>query len=208
MYQPVSLYEEKMTNKTKGEATRSRVIKAARSLVNRKGFSNTSINDIIRVTGVKKGNLYFHFASKEELGQAILNDAAEEFFEFLSNSFKGEKPLDRLSYFFDEVFEKHKKTNFTGGCIFGNTALEISDNNSILSDLLKKVFSKWINVITDILIEAEQYEQLSTKAPPSVLAKHIVASIEGGIMMVRLTKNENDLKDCLDSLRILLKKEK
>jgi len=37
-----------------------------------------------------------------------------------------------------------------------------------------------------------------------LLAKQIVASIEGGIMMARLTKNEDDLKDCLDSMRALL----
>ncbi len=193
-----------MKNRTKGEVTRYRVIKAARRVVNKKGFSSTSINDIIQVTGVKKGNLYFHFNSKEKLELAILEDAADEFFKFLSDSFQGETPLKKLSYFFDAVFEKHKKTNFTGGCIFGNTALEISDNNSILSSLLKKVFQRWIDVMTRLLIEARQCGELKAEISPALLAKHIVASIEGGIMMVRLTKDEKDLRDCLDSLRFLL----
>lgn len=193
-----------MAGKTKGEATRARVIETARWLVNKKGFTNTSINEIIRATGVKKGNLYFHFSSKEELGQAILEDAAKEFFQFLSNSLQGDRPLERLSSFFDAVLEKHRRTNFVGGCIFGNTALEMSDSNPRFSSLIKGVFRRWIDVIDNLLIEARQCGELDAGIPPILLAKQIVASIEGGIMMARLTKNEEDLKDCLDSLRALL----
>lgn len=193
-----------MAAKTKGEATRSRVIQKARWLVNQKGFTNTSINDIIHATGVKKGNLYFHFSNKEELGLAILRDAADDFFQFLSDSFQGEKPLEKLSSFFDAVLEKHRKTNFIGGCIFGNTALEMSDRNPKFSSLIRNVFDTWVDKITSLLTEAQQTGELGSKISPRLLAKQIVASIEGGIMMAKLTKNEDDLKDCLDSLRALL----
>lgn len=193
-----------MAAKTKGEATRSRVIQKARWLVNQKGFTNTSINDIIHATGVKKGNLYFHFSNKEELGLAILRNAADEFFQFLSDSFQGEEPLEKLFSFFDAVLEKHRKTNFIGGCIFGNTALEMSDRNPKFSNLMRSVFDTWVDKITSLLTEARQTGELSSEISPRLLAKQIVASIEGGIMLARLTKNEDDLKDCLDSLRISL----
>ena len=193
-----------MNSRTKGEVTRKRVIETAKWLVNQKGFTSTSISDIIQATGVKKGNLYFHFSSKEELGVALLGDAASEFFQFLSNSLQGEKPLERLSSFFDAVLKKHRKTNFIGGCIFGNTALELSDKNPRISSLIKAVFRQWIDIITNLLIEARQCGELRTKISPPLLAKQIVASIEGGIMMARLSKNEEDLRDCLDSLRALL----
>ena len=58
--------------------------------------------------------------------------------------------------------------------------------------------------MTRLLIEARQCGELKAEISPALLAKHIVASIEGGIMMVRLTKDEKDLRDCLDSLRFLL----
>ena len=169
-----------MAARTKGEVTRARVIETARWLVNKKGFSNTSINDIIRATGVKKGNLYFHFSSKEELGQAILEDAATEFFQFLSNSLQGDRPLDKLSAFFDSVLEKHRRKNFVGGCIFGNTALEMSDSNPGFSALIRGVFRQWVDVITNLLIEARQCGELDAGISPTLLAKQIVASIEGG----------------------------
>ena len=193
-----------MAATAKGENTHTRVIETARWLVNKNGFSNTSINDIIEATGVKKGNLYFHFSSKEELGLAILRDAADEFFQFLSDSFQGKTPMEMLSSFFDAVLEKHRKTNFIGGCIFGNTALEMSDRNPKFLNPIRSVFNTWVDRIANLLIEAQKLGELESKFSPHLLAKQIVASIEGGIMMARLTKNENDLKDCLDSLRISL----
>ncbi len=100
---------------TKGEKTKARVLETARRLVNEKGFCNTSINDIIQATGVKKGNLYFHFSSKEELSLAILEEAGKQFSAFLLKSLQGERPLDKLSNFLDAVFEKHRRARFVGG---------------------------------------------------------------------------------------------
>lgn len=113
---PTSRYcIQKVGIMSKGEKTRARVLEAARQLINQKGFRSTSVNDIIKVTGVKKGNLYFHFASKEELGLAILRQAHEDFMAFLGNSLKGDRPLERVSSLLDAVFEKQRNTKFVGG---------------------------------------------------------------------------------------------
>jgi AcrR family transcriptional regulator len=68
----VGTIEGKMGATSKGEKTRAGVLEAARRLINQKGFRSTSINDIIQTTGVKKGNPYFHFGSREEFGMARL----------------------------------------------------------------------------------------------------------------------------------------
>jgi TetR/AcrR family transcriptional regulator, transcriptional repressor for nem operon len=115
MYRTVGTNESKMNTETKGEKTKARVLETARRLVNEKGFCNTSINDVIRATGVKKGNLYFYFPSKEDLSLAILEEASREFVVFLSENLWGERPLARLANFLDAVFEKHRRANFTGG---------------------------------------------------------------------------------------------
>ncbi|MBI5248712.1 MAG: TetR/AcrR family transcriptional regulator, partial [Desulfomonile tiedjei] len=98
-----------MDGNTKGEKTKARVLETASRLINEKGFCNTSINDIIQATGVKKGNLYFYFPSKEDLSLAILEEANKQFMAFLSRSLQGERPLDKLSNFLDVVFEKHRR---------------------------------------------------------------------------------------------------
>jgi TetR/AcrR family transcriptional repressor of nem operon len=115
MYQTVGTKEENMDSGTKGEKTKARVLQTARQLINEKGFCGTSINDVIQATGVKKGNLYFHFASKEDLSLAILEEASREFVSFLSENLRGDRPLDKLCNFLDAVFEKHRRARFVGG---------------------------------------------------------------------------------------------
>ncbi len=185
----------------KGELTRQRIIEITTALVNKKGFANTSISDIIEATGVKKGNLYFHFQGKEALGLAILEAARDQFLEFLENCLRGKSPRERLACFFDGVLEKHRATGFVGGCIFGNTALEMSDLNPKYSQFIKEVFNRWIDLLQGVITEGQNLGEISKDLPPRILAKQVVACIEGGIMMSRVSKDEGDLADCLHGLK-------
>jgi len=57
----------------KGESTRRRIIEQAAPLLNQRGFSGCSMQDIMDATGLEKGGIYRHFSSKEELaGEAFL----------------------------------------------------------------------------------------------------------------------------------------
>src|ERR1700744_5697137 len=52
---------------TKGEQTRSRIVAAAAPIFNRCGYEGSSLADLMAATGLQKGGIYRHFASKEEL---------------------------------------------------------------------------------------------------------------------------------------------
>ncbi len=52
---------------TKGELTRREIVRKAVPLFNQKGFVDTSLSDLRKATGLKKGGIYGHFSSKEEL---------------------------------------------------------------------------------------------------------------------------------------------
>ncbi len=192
-----------MTQMTKGEKTRARVIREARELIIAQGFKNTTINEIIAATGVKKGALYFHFANKDELGFSILEDAKEEFIRFLRDSLQGDTPLDRIDNSFKAILAQQKNANFVGGCLFGNTALEMSDSDTRFAGLIRSVFQEWIDMISELLQEAADDGQIGENVDPELFAKTSVACVEGGIMLARLNKNPSDLEDCITMLRRL-----
>lgn len=194
-----------MTAQTKGEKTRARVVREARKLIVEKGFKNTSINEIIAATGVKKGAMYFHFANKEDLGFSVLLDAKEEFFDFLDISFKGDSPYEQIENFFLSLLKQQENAHFVGGCLFGNTALEMSDSNERFAGLINEVFSDWIKILTRLLKAAQDYGQINGNIDAKKLAHTIVATLEGGIMMARLSKKSSDLADCIGTIRSLIK---
>lgn len=61
----------------KGLSTRHRIIKAAETLVLKHGFAGTSLDDVLRETGLTKGAFFHHFKSKAELAKAIAENYAE-----------------------------------------------------------------------------------------------------------------------------------
>ncbi|AOR31455.1 TetR family transcriptional regulator [Streptomyces fodineus] len=61
-----------MARQLRAEQTRATIITAAADLFDRHGYESTSLSDIVAHAKVTKGALYFHFAAKEDLAQAIL----------------------------------------------------------------------------------------------------------------------------------------
>ncbi|NOU87221.1 TetR family transcriptional regulator [Paenibacillus sp. LMG 31460] len=56
------------------EQTKKRVADAARALFVQKGYKATSIEDIVEATASSKGNIYYHFKSKEGLFLYLLDE--------------------------------------------------------------------------------------------------------------------------------------
>lgn len=62
----------------RGRATRDRLVATARGLFGERGYENTSIEAILEATGIARGALYHHFASKEAVFDAVLDDLVAE----------------------------------------------------------------------------------------------------------------------------------
>jgi TetR/AcrR family transcriptional repressor of nem operon len=186
------------------QTTRERLLNEMTRLVQKKGFGSTSVNEVIQAVGIKKGTFYYHFPSKDELGLAVLERDRADFLAFLDMSLTGSTPIEALDRFFRSAFEKHRDTGFVGGCLWGNTALEMSDTSPIHTALVEKLFDEWIRRIESVIRSGQKAGQIRMDQTAYELARLVVASIEGGIMMSRLTKQDAPFLSCLESLRVLL----
>ncbi len=189
---------------TKGEQTRERILAEATTLFNRQGIAATTINDLLEATGTTKGNLYFHFSGKEQVGLEVLSRARADFNTFLDNALHGETPGAQLDQFFCQVLERNRCRGFVGGCLFGNTALESSDTAPQFANLVNEVFAEWIDKLLDTIAAAQVAGQLRQDLPAAHLAELVVVAIEGGIMQARLKKAATPLERSLETLRVLL----
>lgn len=193
-----------MQSKSKGQETQSHILKESRRLFTVQGFQNTSISQVIVATGVKKGNLYYHFPSKEALGLAVLIDARDEFFTILEDSLSGENPMLRILNSCNTILEMMQQSNFVGGCLFGNTALEMTDSNSSFGKVIQEVFLRWTELIEQELLQASKANIPVPPVSPAALATSVVAILEGGIMLSRVYTTRKSLEDCIVIIRTLL----
>jgi len=63
------------------EQTKKRIADSARPLFTQKGYAATSIEDIVAATGSSKGNIYYHFESKEGLFLYLVEEWDREWVE-------------------------------------------------------------------------------------------------------------------------------
>lgn len=81
----------------RGEGTRRCILDEAALAFARNGYAGTSLNDVIKATGLTKGAFYFHFPSKEALALEVFRSKQEEWSaKALEAAFTKERALDRL----------------------------------------------------------------------------------------------------------------
>ncbi|WP_458120280.1 TetR/AcrR family transcriptional regulator [Paenibacillus sp. Z6-24] len=61
--------------------TQTKLVEAAKTLFAQKGYKGTSVEDIVKVTGVSKGSIYYHFVNKEGLFIYLLKEWDREYVE-------------------------------------------------------------------------------------------------------------------------------
>ena len=190
--------------KTKGEMSREKILETASELFKTKGFTATTITDLVDATGMQKGSLYFHFSGKEALTREVLDKTSDDLKEFLRRALSGPDPGARIDHYFTSTLEKHLATGFVGGCIIGNTALEMTDLHQEFARAIDRIFDEWISRVATTVAEAQKAGQIRDDLGSETLARQIIATIEGGIMMSRLKKDDQPLRECLDALRVTL----
>src|SRR5213594_4860301 len=81
-----------MSNRRSG--ARQTVLESAIAEFARKGYAATSIQDILRATGLSKPTLYYYFQSKAGLFRAILDFAYDESFRLMQEGTRGKKSCE------------------------------------------------------------------------------------------------------------------
>jgi TetR/AcrR family transcriptional regulator, transcriptional repressor for nem operon len=185
-------------------ATREALVTSATRLMHVNGYNATSLDDVLRDSGVGKGNFYYHFRSKEDLGYAILDQLIAGFLQrTLEPCFSDptERPLAQIRCFLDRVLDVQRQRNCVGGCPMGNLASELSDVHEGFRTRLASVFSAWRERLSVALVDAKERGEVGETCTPDAVAHFLVASLEGAMLMTKLTKDIGVMEQCVEELK-------
>ena len=192
------------TKSAKGAATRDQVLDAAGRLIHLQGYHCTSLDDVLRESGVGKGNFYYHFKSKEELGYAIIDRLVRGFVErTLGPAFADPDadPVAQIHDVLDRVLDTQRQRNCIGGCPMGNLASELSDVHEGFRKRLAEVFVAWRVTMAQALRRGQATGRLSADCDPEGAASFLVAALEGAILMSKVTKDIEVMERCVKELK-------
>ena len=183
---------------------RQGILAAATRLMGIHGYRNTALDDVLRESGVGKGNFYHYFRSKEELGYAILDQFIAACLDRTLQPCFSEgsgRPLNQIRCFLDRVRELQRERNCVGGCPLGNLAAELSDLHEGFRGRLNGVFSTWRERLTRALREAQESGDLRDDCRPEAVAHFLVAALEGAMLMTKLTKDIGVMEQCVGEMK-------
>jgi TetR/AcrR family transcriptional repressor of nem operon len=178
---------------TKGEQTRRRIVAAAAPIFNRQGYEGSSLSDLMTATGLKKGGIYRHFSSKEQLAAEAFDytwDAASRArMLHVDDQATGVDALKQLIANFVDV-----RSPVAGGCPILNTAIDTDDGNTVLRTRVTKALRGWMTRIQLIVKRGLEAGIIRPAADPKTVATLIISSLEGALMISRLERNDDALR--------------
>jgi TetR/AcrR family transcriptional repressor of nem operon len=176
---------------TRGERTRDRIAASVAPLINRRGYDGLTIADVLSATGLEKGGLYNHFASKEALAVAAFDHAVDQVFAFFAGHLDGVEPgLPYLRCFIDTFGLHARKPVVDGGCPIANTAADADDGNAMLRERVLAVLRKLRERLRTHVRIAYDGGQLRRGNPDDV-ADAMLCSLEGAALLGRAMRSRS-----------------
>ena len=181
---------------------RTQILDAAARLIGERGFTATSVEDVIRESRLSgKSHFYHYFKSKEELGYEVLNRQFERFTERGLAILREPMidPVERLGLFIDSLVAVQAARGCKGGSPFGSLAAELADAHEGFRARIDAVFERWAGQIQALLWEARA--QLRADVDPARLARFVIATLEGAMLMSRVSRDVAALQGIAHDLK-------
>lgn len=187
----------------KGQKTRQEIVRKAFAVFNAKGYEAASISDLMDATGLKKGGIYNHFKSKDDLASEAFSFALGEVATLMKKRMECEStPAGRLRAAIEHfVVLGQEQELFSSGCPLMNAAIESDCGYPEIREQVRTGFSQLISLIEDQFSALEK-ERGQLPFPPGKAALHLVSSMEGALMLTLINQSA---KPCSDMKEILLK---
>ena len=181
---------------------RTQIVDAAARVIAQHGFTQTSVDDVIRTSGLSgKSHFYHYFASKEALGFEVLNRQFEHFADSLLAILRGPSgdPFERLNRFIDAIVAAQAARGCAGGCPFGSLASELADEHEGFRLRIESIFNRWAEQLQSLLWEARP--RLRDDVDTARMARFIIATLEGAVLMSRVQRDVAALEGIAEDLK-------
>lgn len=150
------------------------------------GFHASSISQLAEAAGLGKAGLLHHFGSKENLMQAVLEYAMEQFRQYVlsvaEEALPAEQRLEKLLRRQNRLAKLEQR-----GCFFANIILE-TGRKGWFNHYLVTIFKEWQQAVTNILSAFLSREQAAAKA------YQLLLEYEGAVTFFKLTADAAHLE--------------
>ena len=160
-----------------------RILDVAERLVQTRGFNGFSYADIAEALDVTKASLHYHFPSKADLGRRLIERYEQTFLALLKSiDATGMAPRDKLKRYariYADVLRDNRM------CLCGMLASDYATLPKAMKEEVKQFFDANEQWLVGVLEQGRKSRALDYKGSALELARVIVGSLEGAMMLAR-----------------------
>ncbi len=173
-----------MTDKT----TRDHIVEAADHLFYRQGYGHTSFSDIANDVQISRGNFYYHFKTKDQILDAVIDARLADTRQMLDRWESGGKdPADRIRSFIHMLVANRADIK-RYGCPVGTLCTELAKLDHASRDEANKLFTLfriWLR---------RQFVALGRAHDADALAMHLLARSQGVATLASAFRDEKFIR--------------
>ena len=182
----------------KTAGTADRILDIAERLVQRRGFNAFSYADVATAVGIRKASLHYHFATKADLGIALLARYRKTFLAALSAIEAGtENGLERLTRYaalYGSVLRKKRM------CLCGMLATDAATLPRPMRESVASFFNENVVWLARVLEVGRKRGELRFENSAESMAVFFVSSLEGAMLVAHGSGNHDSFDEAARQL--------
>ena len=178
---------------TKGARTRQQIVEAAASIFNQRGYEGSTLSALMEATGLEKGGIYRHFSGKEELAGEAFDYMWQTARDLRLTGLNGLTGIAWLKTYISNFV--NNRSPVAGGCPILNTAIDADDGNPMLRIKVTKALKSWRCRLRTVIENGVESGEIRPDVDARAAATLIVATLEGALMMSRIERTYQPLRD-------------
>jgi TetR/AcrR family transcriptional repressor of nem operon len=179
--------------------TRDRLLIEAERLVRRLGYAGFSYADLAAEVGLTKASIHHHFPSKEAMGLALVAAYDERYDAAMAKIREDHAGAPARIDAYAELYLKGLEDDL--GCLCAALAVEVAALPAAFRTALGAFFAKHVEWLEAVIAEGQAAGELRAGVGPAALARQIIATLEGALLMERVFGKSDGFRDTLSALR-------
>jgi TetR/AcrR family transcriptional regulator, transcriptional repressor for nem operon len=184
--------------------TAEQILDLAETLIQTRGYSAFSYQDIADSLGIRKASIHYHFPSKADLGVAVVDRYIARFGEGLTTiaDDQSQSSMTMLDFYVQPYLQFASTPDRV--CLSAALAGEMMAMPPKVRERVDHFFRTHQVWLSEILKRGEARGEFKLPAPASKVARYVFAALQGALLVKRTTNDLSQINDVVAVMKLQL----